>query len=124
MSPEQQAEKYATENNYGGVFDTIRAAFLSGVQWHKENGWISVKTELPEFGEKVLVAIDTDYVLLMGQLMTNGWAAFYLDGLKLTFPSIVTHWQPLPLSPKNDNVSQKSLINKDEEPPYMWEGYL
>lgn len=113
MSPEQAKIKFKEFCDTQGMDnDDVRATvwhkagmieytqwLLSGVQWQKENGWISMETELPEFGEKVLVAIDTDYVLLMGQLMTNGWAAFYLDGLKLTLPSIVTHWQKLPSSP-------------------------
>lgn len=47
MSPEQQAEKqypigYHPPGNFT-VGANLRAAFLSGVQWQKENGWISVE---------------------------------------------------------------------------------
>lgn len=61
--------------------------------------WISVKDKLPEFSENVLIAIDTDYVILMGQLKSNGWIIYYADGRKFSGPDIITHWQPLPEPP-------------------------
>lgn len=70
------------------------------LEQEKEEGlWISVK-EPPEIGEYVLVNIGEDTVL-KGRLMNNGWTAFFSDGENLVDDlRPVTHWQPLPKSPK------------------------
>lgn len=89
--------------------DGIIRNFLSICQQEIEDAkpkWISVNDRLPELGEKILVAIDGGWVILLGRLMTNGWTAFYSDGEELVNQdkngSKVTHWMPLPESPKEN----------------------
>lgn len=63
------------------------------------SGWISVDTP-PEIGEYVLLQLDSSTVL-MGRLMSNGWAATFTNcGESGVREREVKYWMNLPLPPK------------------------
>ena len=72
--------------------------------------WISVKDELPDFGERVIV---TDGVFVgEAYLNSNGkWirycGSFYEDGdLEELLGIKITHWMPMPIPPKKENNNE------------------
>jgi len=86
------------------------------------NNWISVKDRLPEFGNLVLVFGIMEGVLVpsvyIGMLSDNAennyydntqpmklwqaWERVGYDHILLNNPKGITHWMPLPESPKDD----------------------
>lgn len=69
------------------------------------NNWHNVKNgSFPPVGEYVLIVLDGE-VILKGQLLNDGWVAFFSDGLKSTRTRVVTHWMPLPVGPNEKDVA-------------------
>jgi hypothetical protein len=67
----------------------------------KHGGWISVNERLPENGRRVMV-IDKH------ENQTVAWCEhgrFWPDNLQFS-PSMITHWQPLPEPPKEDESDE------------------
>lgn len=113
-------EEQAAQHHYPTTNDPIeehmreykRAAFLSGVSWQKENGWISVEDELPAVGERVLTWLQG--AKLTGEERNEMFVGYKMNekndvwivGNAFSFDlGKVTHWQKLPPSPpKNDKV--------------------
>jgi hypothetical protein len=91
-------------NNGVYLTDLISSSTMGGIEaamdeYANQDKWISVKNELPEKGERVLVF--TDY---------GGFDVCYLNNNNSWINSMrpqhsngnVTHWQPLPDTPNND----------------------
>lgn len=77
------------------------AKLLAAYHHHRlDTAWVSVKERLPENSERVFVAIENDFVLLVGQYVCGQWCVYYSDGIKSPIFNFVTHWQPLPEPPK------------------------
>lgn len=118
MSPEQQAEKEfplrsnADDFTYPGsaVTSISRAAFLSGVQWQRENGWLAYPENMPD---NTFITYDTwnGKVIrravwsAMEQLFFRHVDAVVGDRLAHPFYPDVTHFRHLPPPPA-------SIINK------------
>ncbi len=111
MSLEQAAKRYLFDNEHH-PFSKIQDAFKAGASWQSSqpinSGWVSVETELPEIGEKVLVhfgKIDNTLIgyLAYGKNDVKTWVVFYKDGECLNdgeFAETITHYMPLPSPPK------------------------
>lgn len=61
-------------------------------------GWISVKEQLPELMEFVLV-YNTEGAILVARLFTEDWVALFSDGENKMGELTATHWMPLPSPP-------------------------
>lgn len=69
-------------------------------KWNtRADGWISVDERLPEVDEygdiNVLVCMDDEFIAMATYDQNNGWELWAESGE-------VTHWQPLPKSPKGE----------------------
>jgi hypothetical protein len=70
-----------------------------------ENKWIH--KQLPKVGQDVIIALDDDTIMMgrfVNDTITRGhhWEAYWQEGLGSVVNSNrhVTHWMPLPESPK------------------------
>lgn len=61
-------------------------------------GWISVKEQLPELLEYVLV-YNTEGATLIARRFTEDWVALFSDGENKMGELTATHWMPLPSPP-------------------------
>jgi hypothetical protein len=80
----------------------ISDAFVAGAKWadnHQRGNWRSVKDELPEWGEEVLViTITGDYGIGMmdDNPYINGWTVFN----HRVSDNYIAFWMPLPEPPE------------------------
>ena len=61
-------------------------------------GWISVKEQLPELMEFVLV-YNTEGAILVARLFTEDWVALFSDGENKMGELTATYWMSLPSPP-------------------------
>lgn len=85
------------------VIDVLEQS--SDIEAEPEKGWISVKDRLPEEEQKVLcVTCDEEIVIAEFSHFSYDFGRrgeWHYWGIRP--PEFVTHWQPLPTPPKEDN---------------------
>lgn len=66
--------------------------------------WISVSTQLPSPGKRVLICLDHGFVGEAYLLSSGKWCRYdELACVEDIFHQQVTHWMPLPKGPKGDH---------------------
>lgn len=66
--------------------------------------WISVSTQLPSPGKRVLICLDHGFVGEAYLLHSGKWGRYdELACVEDIFHQQVTHWMPLPKGPKGDH---------------------
>lgn len=79
----------------------ISEAYDKGFKSGRNKAWISVKDDLPDFGERVIV---TDGVFV-GEAWLNKskkWIRYDRHDVEWFFESKITHWMPMPVAPKKE----------------------
>jgi hypothetical protein len=66
----------------------------------KDSGWISVKERLPESSDQKLLVFDGD-AITFGRYIQGTEYGFIFKILGWGYTFNVTHWQPLPSTPKD-----------------------
>lgn len=85
--------------------------------------WISVNKSLPAIGEYVLVSLEGE-TILQGQLMDNGWAVFFMDGLRAAGTRQVTNWMPMPAGPNESKTNVKPDLSRAQISAMAMQGLL
>ncbi len=80
-----------------GFFDTVIDAWNSGIEWHKNNQWISVDDRLPEDRENILIRTEENnyyMVFICGGSIFASFSEYELYDYKFT------HWMGIPKIPE------------------------
>lgn len=79
-------------------------AYDKGFKAGRNGVWISVKDELPDFGERVIV---TDGVFVGEAYLKSNrkWTRYYGEDIGELFGNM-THWLPMPVPPKKEKENE------------------
>lgn len=106
---EKAAEEY--RNNHPersfAILNLLQQSFLHGIEHERSrNGWVSVKTRLPELGKCVLVCNPRSIPPTYGWVLGDGTWMINDEPddscQKIDHVSFVTHWMPLPKPPEGE----------------------
>jgi len=98
----EELEKLAEELYPKKWEELIREAFIKGYQKREE--WKAAKVELPEYGQGVLICLNTGLITIgyrIKGVSSRDWQIFGDTDISLVIEDgdYITHWKPLPQPP-------------------------